>query len=241
MKTIFLIKDVGAIPKVLASWLREQTKKIPADSEDSRLLEKRESNSIFLDKKLLTPEPIFVGKESDVEIYGVLSKGDIQKHEDYVSFSMGGIISKIYIDDEGRKHSVGELIRRNNQEYVVQIDFWPKRGGSWVEGKCAHDAFEEFVLRIEEEIINSFGGTSTEKDNRESETESNRVEKPYVPTRPTDLHRWKVIWKWIKGTWNSNPNLTSTENWLRKMHPKYSCGIDTLRKITIAGEAGMLD
>ena len=55
-----------ATPEVLASWLREQTIIIPADSEDSRLFVKRESNSIFLDKKLLTPEPIFIGKDAEV-------------------------------------------------------------------------------------------------------------------------------------------------------------------------------
>ncbi len=159
MKTIFLIKDVEATPKVLASWLCEQTKKIPANSEDSRLLEKRESNSIYLDKKLLTPEPILIGKEGEVDIYGVLSKGDIQKHEDCVSFSMGGIIVKHSIDDEGTPHGVPEFIRRNNQEYVVQIDFWPKKGGSWVEGKCAHDAFEEYVLSIGEVITDEFSGS----------------------------------------------------------------------------------
>ncbi len=158
MKTIFFIKEVDAKPEVLASWLREQTKKIPATSGDSRLFEKRESNSIYLDKKLFTPEPIFIGKEGEIEIYGVLSKRDIQKHEDYVSFSMGGIIVKHSIDDEGRKHSVIEVIRRNNQEYVVQIDFWPTEGGSWVEGKCAHDAFEEDVLRMGEGIVKNFGG-----------------------------------------------------------------------------------
>ena len=159
MRTIFLIKDVEATPEVLASWLHEQTKIIPADSEDSRLLEKRESNSIFLDKKLLTPEPIFIGKEDEVEIYGVLSKGNIQKHEDYVSFSMGGIIVKSSIDDEGRKQHVPELIRRNNQEYVVQIDFWPKKGGSWVEGKCNYPAFDEYVRSIGEVITDEFSGS----------------------------------------------------------------------------------
>jgi hypothetical protein len=62
----------------------------------------------------------------------------------------------------------------------------------------------------------------------------------FIPNRPSDLKRWKVIWKNIKLQWDKGGNLNSIKNWLDKMHPGLACSIETLRKITKAGEKGLL-
>ena len=64
---------------------------------------------------------------------------------------------------------------------------------------------------------------------------------PRVPKRPVDLKRWKVTWKFVRGMWEKNPNLSEMKSWLDKMHPNVSRSTDTLRSIVNAGEAGLLD
>ncbi len=62
-----------------------------------------------------------------------------------------------------------------------------------------------------------------------------------IPSKPTVLKRWKVIWKKCRSQWDTGKNATDICDWLNMTHPDFACQIDTLRKILTAGEAGDLD
>lgn len=63
-----------------------------------------------------------------------------------------------------------------------------------------------------------------------------RPSSPSVPKRAVDLNRWKRIWKAIKGPYYGGTTLKALVQ-----KKSTGCGIDTLRKIVAAGEAGLLD
>ncbi|MCB2180204.1 hypothetical protein KQH54_03690 [bacterium] len=62
-----------------------------------------------------------------------------------------------------------------------------------------------------------------------------------VPKKPNVLKRWKVVWRYCKSDYDKGKNVTDICEWLNTVHPKVAYQIDTLRKILIAGEAGLLD
>lgn len=62
-----------------------------------------------------------------------------------------------------------------------------------------------------------------------------------LPSKPTVLKRWKVVWRYCKSQWDSGVDATEICKWLQKAHPTVACQVDTLRKIMIAGEAKLLN
>jgi hypothetical protein len=69
--------------------------------------------------------------------------------------------------------------------------------------------------------------------------------KSQLPKRPTDLRRWNQIWNIVRGKIRAYPTNNSLTKWF-KTRPKMpgddlKCSYDTMKKIVMAGEAGLLD
>jgi hypothetical protein len=66
-----------------------------------------------------------------------------------------------------------------------------------------------------------------------------------LPQRSTDLRRWNQIWNIVRGKIRAYPTINSLTKWF-KTRPKMpgddlKCSYDTMKKIVMAGETGLLD
>lgn len=162
-------------------------------------------------------------------IDNVLNTGEFA--ESQIS-SLSGILEDLTGSSQITDHALDGFRDIQSDEFIVPPDF--SYAISSPQDRVADEIAES--NRLQREILQLL----KEKGTTETFQRAN-PKNIFIPKRSTDLKRWKVIWKWIRGKWAQDPNLTNIKSWMDKMHPDYSPCVETLRKIVRAGDAGLID